>query len=61
MNENKRYLIVQGEMIWDTGISTDDLDEAKKTVERLNRELSADDFDNCEEYWIIDTETGCSV
>lgn len=42
-----KYQIVKGEMIQETGISTDNLKEAKKTVERLNRELSADDFDNC--------------
>ena len=56
-----KYQIVKGDMILETGISTDNLEEAKKTVERLNKELSANDFDNCEEYWILDTETSCSV
>ena len=58
---NYRYQVVQGEMILETGISTDDLEEAKKIVERLNSELTSDKFDNCEEYWILDTKVNGSI
>jgi len=55
-----RYLILQGEMAYDIS-ETDDLEEAKKIVKDFNSTLTADEFDNSEDYWILDMETGCSI
>ncbi len=55
-----RYSILQGEMGY--GISeTDDLEEAKRIVKDLNSTLTADEFDNGKDYWILDRETDCSI
>jgi len=55
-----RYLILQGEMAYDVS-ETDDLEEAKRMVKDLNSTLTADESDNSEDYWILDSETNCSI
>ena len=57
---NGRYLVLQGDRAWDI-TSTDDINEAKSIVSEFNNQLTADGWDNNEEYRILDSETGCSI
>lgn len=60
-NENNgRYLVLQGDMAWNI-TSTDDINEAKSIVSEFNNQLTADGWDDNEEYWILDSETDCSI
>lgn len=53
----KRFLIIRGEKGIEVD-SADTLEEAKKLVEDYDLELTPLDWDNIENHWIPDTETG---
>lgn len=56
----KRYSVLRGEMACEVA-ATNDLNEAKKLAKDFDYELSPDEWDNCENHWILDNETGCSI
>lgn len=56
----ERYSVMRGEMAQEVA-TTNDLDEAKKLAKEFDDELSCDEWDNCENHWILDNETGCSI
>ncbi len=59
-NNTNRYHIMKGEMGWDVA-ETNDLEEAKRIAKDLDDELTADEWDNCDNHWILDTETDESI
>lgn len=55
-----RYLIMRGEMAYECG-STNNLEEAKAWARSLDDELTSDEWDNCENHWVLDSETDTSI
>lgn len=57
MDGNKRFIIKQGGMEYEVD-EADTLEEALFLAERYDCELSEDDWDNGDNHWVLDTETG---
>lgn len=59
-NNKNRYHIMKGEMACNVA-ETNDLCDAKRITKELDSYLTADEWDNCDNHWILDAETDCSI